>query len=118
MMVYRSGGVYSNGGSEPVPFGTAHRKNYLTPLLTTGKDMEERVVPQFEPQLQKGWYLIKGKTGTSQFLEFDLTLNDASGYCFNTETTYELWHAEDISDKDEDDNGGTAYTDIYICLKV
>ena len=117
-MVHRSGGVDNlQSGARPSHFGSVVEsyKDYLAPLLTTGKDLGKRVVPQFQPLNEIGWYLIEGKSESSLFLEFDLTLNDASGYCFNKETTYELWHAEDLSDDTEWDNGGTAYTDIYIC---
>ena len=64
------------------------------------------------------WYSLAGFTSNSPFLEFDLTLDDAAGYCFNKETSYELWHAQDIIDHDENNNGGTAYTDIYVCPKA
>ena len=115
MMVHRSGDLDCCGGTNGQAGHFGHG-GWLAPMLTTDKDFEHRIVPQFQPQHGgHTWYFIDGKNAFSPFLEFDLTLKDSSGYCFNQETTYELWYGEDLLDQNESDNGGTAYTDIYIC---
>ena len=119
MMVHRSGYVdCCNGNGKKATFGNGYKPedhHKLGAILTTGKNFANRIVPQFEPLGSSGFYSIEGKNAFSPFLEFDLTLTDSSGYCFDKGTTYELWFCEDLKDVSEDNNGGTAYTDIYVC---
>ena len=63
----------------------------------------------------EGWYALSGYSAMSPYLEFDLPLtNEDSYYCFEEGTEYHLWYGEDMNEYTEVDNGGTAYTDIYI----
>ena len=93
----------------------------LSTYLTTGKGSEYAVVPyEGDPKVAShpsypGWYVISGYNSTSPFLVFDLPqTNEAPYYCFEEGIEYQLWYGEDMVDAYTDNNGGTAYTDIYI----
>ena len=61
------------------------------------------------------WYFLPGFNSSSPYLEFDLPhTSKKSGYCFEAGTEYHLWYGEDMIDYSDSNNGGTAYTDIYI----
>ena len=61
------------------------------------------------------WYHLTGYNSSSPYLEFDLPkTSEEDFYCFEEGTEYHLWYGEDMIDWSDTNNGGTAYTDIYI----
>ena len=88
--------------------------------MTLGKGFEYAIVPRADDpkatiRSDKIWYSLSGYSSSSSYLEFDLPLTDDESYfCFEKGTEYQLWYGEDMYDVTESDNGGTAYTDIYI----
>ena len=89
-------------------------------FVTLGKGFEYAIVPNADdPKVsfvfKKISYSISGYNASSSYLEFDLPLTDHESYfCFEKGTDYQLWYGEDMYESTESDNGGTAYTDIYI----
>ena len=86
-----------------------------------GKGSEYAVVPyEGDPKVAShpsypGWYALSGYNSMSPFLVFDLPqTNEAPYYCFEEGIEYQLWYGEDMNDWSESNDGGTAYTDIYI----
>ena len=125
---HRSGAVWcapnypSNFGCNNHP-GPSHWD--ISAYLTVGKGYEYAVVPfEGDPKVtvhpdptprSRLWYLLSEFDSMSPYLEFDLPLTDVeSYYCFEEGTEYQLWYGEDMIDASEFNNGGTAYTDIFI----
>ena len=111
MLVAISGGVTcSSDGRNMTNFGCNGRvgsgRSSITVYVTSGKGYEHSIAPKDT----MGGYNLPGYNADSPFIEFSL-----DDYCFETDTEYNLWYAEDMEDNSEDDNGGTAYTDIYVC---
>ena len=122
----RSGGVncnvnaYSNSSFGCDPSRAGSSANRIGVFVTLGKGFEYAIVPSAnDPKAgirsDKIFYSLSGYSASSNYLEFDLPLTDDESYfCFEKGTEYQLWYGEDMYDATESDNGGTAYTDIYI----
>ena len=61
----------------------------------------------------KGWWMKNGYTSSSKEITLDLPKKN---YCFETTKSYHLWYAEDYYSYSENDNEGTAKTDVYVKL--
>ena len=107
-----SGGVSCFGGQALSNFG-CRRKEDMAVYVTDGKGYENVIVP-FNITKKGVFYNLPGYSSDSPYIVFDLPLFNETEYCFNNATEYELWYGEDMLDKSEADNHGTAYTDIYI----
>merc|ERR1711863_207161 len=90
-------------------------------FVTDGKGLDHLIVPKKDLLFDNGiWWGYKLPLQNARLdptsIEFDLPLsNGGSDYCFEEGTEYSLWMIEDMYDMSENDNLGTAYTDIYIC---
>ena len=121
---HRSGGVTcsENGGLSNFGCGESEFSNHLAVYVTTGKGSGYAIVPKAgDPKVTpqklpwKGMYFLSDYNSMSPYVEFDLPMTvDNSYFCFEEGTQYQLWYGEDMYDYAESDNGGTAYTDIYI----
>lgn len=61
----------------------------------------------------RGWWLKDGYSSDSK----DITLNlPRRNYCFEPSQSYHLWYGEDDHDASEEDNHGTAKTDVLVKL--
>lgn len=58
-----------------------------------------------------GWWAKSGYTSDSKEIRLSLPQHN---YCFDPSKSYHLWHAEDEHDSKEDDNDGTAKTDVFV----
>ena len=113
MLVAISGGVRCKSSSPYTNFGCHSTAGKVIQVyVTEGKGYNHTIVPQN----MTGSYNLPGRDSDSTFLEFELpTTGGNSDYCFKNGTEYNLWYLGDMEDDSEFDNGGTAYTDIYIC---
>ena len=121
---HRSGGVSCSdkGGVSNFGCGASSDSSHIAVYVTAGKDPGDAIVPRpgdpkvkFQGMQWKGMYFLSGFSSMSPYLELDLPMIiDNSYFCFEEGTEYQLWYGEDMYDYAESDNGGTAYTDIYI----
>ena len=117
-LMHRSGSV-ANGPNNHSNFGSGGNTEHIAAHVTMGKGTVHAIAPKAgDPKvtfMDNGWYQLSGYNANSPYLEFDLPLaNEESFYCFEVGTEYHLWYGEDMTEHTEEDNGGTAYTDIYI----
>lgn len=63
---------------------------------------------------KNGWWFKRGYTSDSAQVILDLPRKK---YCFVTDDTYHIWHAEDKNDGSEGDNHGTAKDHVYLYVE-
>ena len=129
MLLHRSGYVACGQGQQyHSNFGCnnlADVDGAISTYVTVGKGLPYALAPYpGDPNVTPhvvygttigGWYVLSGYNSMSPYLVFNLPqTNERPYYCFEEGTEYQLWYGEDMTDWSESNDGGTAYTDIYI----